>query len=145
MRLRDGPFHPLRIEAVPSDPDTARQHLEAFVRAFVRSDSRARAEHILFRLAPRQSHRLKDLGKLLDERHTSPPQELRLPAFLPTIGVYYAGGSDAWRLSLADAELASTYLGHDAIWSAVEGSYAAFLHHEGLRWICYRPPAGRRA
>ena len=140
MSLRDGPFHPLRIEAVRCDPDVARRHLQAFVRAFVRTDSRSRAEHILFRLAPRQAHRLKDLGKLLDERHTSPPRDLQLPGSLPTTGMYYAGGRDAWRLSFADAELASTYLGRDAVWSAVEGSYAAFLHHEGLRWICYRHP-----
>jgi hypothetical protein len=66
-----------------------------------------------------------------------------MPGSLPTTGVYYAGGRDAWQLSLADAELASTYLGHDAVWSAIEGSYAAFLHHEGLRWICYRRTVGR--
>lgn len=140
MSRRDGPFHPLRIEAVPCEPASAREHLEAFVRAFIRAGVRDRAEHILFRLAPKHPDRLGDLHRLLDERYTSPPQELRLPASLPDTGIYFAGGREAWLLSLADAEVVSVYLCRDAVWSGVSGSYAAFLHHEGQRWLCYRKP-----
>jgi hypothetical protein len=138
MSLRDGPFHPLRIEGVRCDMETARQHLDAFVLAFVRSDRRARAQHILFRLATKHPDRLGALCKLLDDRHTSPPQDLTLPTKLPAIGIYFAGGNEAWLLSPVDAGLVSCYLGRDAVWSGVAGSYAAFLHHEGLRWLRYR-------
>jgi hypothetical protein len=82
-----------------------------------------------------------DIHKLLDERFTSPPQRLSLPGSLPIVGVYFAGGEKAWLLSLPDAEVASGYLGQDAIWSGICGSYAAFLYHENLRWLCYRKPA----
>jgi len=138
MSLRDGSFHPLRIEAVPCDMKTAREHLDAFVVAFTRSDDRARAQHILFRLAPKHPDRLGALYKLLDDRYTSPPQDLSLPAKLPTTGVYFAGGHEAWLLSLEDAMVVSDYLCRDAVWSGVAGRYAVFLHHERMRWICYR-------
>lgn len=75
MSARDGPFHPLRIEAIPCDIARAREHLDSFVRAFIRSNGRSRAEHILFRLAPHPD-RLGALCKLLDDRYTSPPQDL---------------------------------------------------------------------
>jgi hypothetical protein len=138
MSLRDGPFHPLRIEAVPCDMQTAREHLASFVRAFIRSDSRARAEHILFRLAPKYPDRLGGLHKLLDDRYTSPPQYMSLPTQLPGSGIYFAGGNEAWLLSLDDAKLVSNYLCRDAVWSSVAGSYAAFMYHERLHWLCYR-------
>ena len=141
MSLSDGPFHPLRIEAVSCDLETAKNHLDSFVRAFVRSDSRARAEHILYRLAPKKPDRLGDLCKLLDDRYTSPPRDLSLPAKLPTNGVYFAGGDEVWLLSLEDAKLVSDYLCRDAVWSGVPGSYAAFLHHDKMQWLCSRPSA----
>jgi hypothetical protein len=50
MIARDGPFHPLKIEATACDPEIARKHLESFISSFIRSDGRSRAHHILFRL-----------------------------------------------------------------------------------------------
>ena len=142
---RDGPFHPLRIHAVKCDMETARQHLVAFIRAFISYDARARAEHIVFRLAPKNPNRIADLHKLLDERFTSPPKDLAIPTKLPTTGVYFEGGDEAWLLSLEDAMCVSNYLTRDAIWSGVAGNYAVFLHHEGLKWYCYRSlPSGER-
>src|SRR5688572_16882899 len=44
MSHRKGPFHPLRIEAIPCDSETVREHLDSFVRAFIRSEDRSRAE-----------------------------------------------------------------------------------------------------
>ena len=137
MSKRDGPFHPLRIAAVPCDPAVAQAHMAAFVRAFVRSDSRARAEHILFRLGPKEPDRLSNLPKLLDDRYASPPKALHLPPSLPQTGVFFTG-REAWLMSLADAETVSGYLCRDGVWSGVAGSYAAVLHHEWSRWLCYR-------
>jgi hypothetical protein len=139
MSVRDGPFHPLRIEAVACDPLIARQHIEAFIGSFIRAGSRERAQHIVFKLAPKDPHRLKDLWKLLDERFTSPPQKFNSLPATPPIGIYITGKVEVWLLSLADAETVSGYLGQDAIWSGTCGSYAAFLDHEWHRWICYRP------
>lgn len=42
MGVRDGPFHPLRIEAVAADPEATKRHLEAFVRVFIRPAARER-------------------------------------------------------------------------------------------------------
>ena len=145
MSLRDGPFHPLRIDAIPCDMKTAREHLELFVRAFIRSDGRSRAEHILFRLSRKHPDRLGTLHKLLDDRYTSPPQDLSLPTKLPTDGVYYAGGDEAWLLSLENAKTVSDYLCRDAVWSGVAGCYAAFLHHESMQWLCYRRSVVKKA
>lgn len=139
MSHREGPFHPLQIEAVPCDMETAREHLRAFVRAFVRSDRLTRAEHLSFRLAPKQPDRLGALHQLLDDRYISPPHELSLPSNLPATGVYFAGRDEAWVLSLSDAQIASSYLCRDAVWSGLTGVYAAFLHHEGSQLLCYRP------
>jgi hypothetical protein len=139
MSARGGPFHPLRIDAAPCDADVLQQHLAAFLRSFIRRDRRERAEHIVFRLAPDDSDRLGELHRMLDERYSSPPRELRLPHGLPEAGVYYAGGTEGWMVQRADAEMATGFLGRDAIWSAVPGVYAWFLFHENLRWECYRP------
>jgi hypothetical protein len=144
MSVRDGPFHPLRIDAVPCETGAMREHLEGFIKSFIRSDGKARAQHILLRLGIKHPDRLKDIYKLLDDRHTSPPQEWHLPASLPSSGIYFAGGEDGWLLSLTDAEVVSGYLCQDAIWSGVCGSYAAFLHHEGSRWVCYRKIVAER-
>jgi hypothetical protein len=144
MSKRDGPFHPLRIEADPCDPAEAQAHMAAFVRDFIRPDARGRAEHILFRLGPKEPDRLSDLPELVDDRYTSPPRDLRLPAALPQAGVFFTGRA-AWRLALADAEAVSGYLCRDGVWSGVAGSYAAVLHHEWSRWLCYRPAGERRA
>lgn len=138
MSLRDGPFHPLRIEAVPCDMGTAREHLSSFVRSFVRADGQARSEHILFRLARKHPDRLGALYKLLNDRYTSPPQDLSFPPNLPTSGVYLAGGDEAWLLQLEDAKVVSDYFCRDAVWSGVAGIYAEFLHHETMQWLCYR-------
>ena len=143
--FRDQPFHPLQIASVPCDMETVRIHVDAFILAFVRSDRRERARHIMFRLATKQPHRLGALCKLLDDRYTSPPRDLILPMELPAAGIYFAGGNEAWLLSLVDAELVSCYLGHDAVWSGVAGSYAAFLHHEGARWLCYRKAIAKKS
>src|SRR5436853_83149 len=125
MGVRDEPFHPLRIEAVASDPEATRSHLEAFVRAFIRPEARERASHVLFKFAPRHPDQLGPLHRLLDDRYTSPPRDLRLPLSLPDSGIYFDGRM-AWVLSLADAELVSGYLYRDALWSGISGSYAAF-------------------
>jgi hypothetical protein len=142
MSVRDGPFHPLKIDAVPCDPEVIRQHLGAFVQSFIRKARQPRAEHIVFRLAAKQAHRLGQLQSMLDERYTSPTKQLRLPSGLPDLGVYFAGGRDGWIIHRSDAELASGYLGCDAIWSGVPGTYGMFLHHEGTQWLCYREKAG---
>jgi len=138
MKQKQGPFHPLRIEAVPCNMDIAQEHLAAFTQSFVRYDRRERAKHILFHLSLKRPHRhLCEISNMLDERYTTPPQPLPIQANLPTHGVYFAGGNEAWQMSLSDAETAQ-YLGQDAIWSAIAGSYAVFLHHENMQWICYR-------
>lgn len=140
MSVRDGPFHPLRVEATPCEAATVREHLSAFIRRFTRPDRRDRAEHIVFRLAPNDADRLKVLQHMLDERYTAPPRDLRLPADLPDVGVYYAGGDQGWLMHRTDAEIVSSYLGRDAVWSGITGTYAVFLQHHGLRWVCYRKP-----
>ena len=89
MSVRDGPFHPLRIDPKPCDAETLRQHLESFIQSFVRPDRRERAAHIVFRLAPKRAHRLGELHQMLDERHTWAPKEIGLPEGLPEAGVYY--------------------------------------------------------
>ena len=38
MGARDGPFHPLGIEAVAGDPEATKRHMEAFIRAFIRPE-----------------------------------------------------------------------------------------------------------
>src|SRR5206468_1500230 len=96
MSVRDGPFHPLRVAATPCEAATVREHLSAFIRRFIRPDRRDRAEHVVFRLAPNDADRLKDLQHMLDERYTAPPRDPRLPAGLPDVGVYYAGGDQGW-------------------------------------------------
>jgi hypothetical protein len=138
MGVRDGPFHPLRIEAVAGDPEATKRHIDAFVRVFIRPEARERASHVIFKLAPRHPDRLGDLHRLLDDRYTGPPQDLRLPPSLPDSGLYF-DGKNSWVLTLADAELVSGYLCRDALWFGISGRYAAFLHHEWRRWLCYRP------
>jgi hypothetical protein len=140
MKARRGPFHPLRIEATPCDAAVVQEHLAAFVRKFVRADRRDRAEHVVFRLAPKDADELKALQHMLDERYTAPPRVFRLPTDLPEVGVYYAGGDQGWVIRRNDAEVASSYLGQDAIWSGIAGTFAVFLQHHGLRWVCYREP-----
>src|SRR5215468_3949643 len=84
MRLRD----PFRGDT-PCSPEVLKQHLQAFVDSFMKCDSRYRASILMFRRSRKQPHVLKDLYKLLDERFSSPPTELRLPKGLPTNGVFF--------------------------------------------------------
>jgi hypothetical protein len=140
MKTRRGPFHPLHIDATPCGDAVVRDHLAEFVRRFVRADRRDRAEHVVFRLAPKDADELKALQHMLDERYTTPPSEIILPTDLPELGVYYAGGNEGWIVRRDDVEAASSYLGRDAVWSAIAGVYAMFLQHHGMRWVCYRKP-----
>jgi len=142
------PFVHLGIERVDVDRALAESHVVAFVKAFVRADSRERAAVIWKRegfsnaFARCVMDRMDSTLCRFDEQHSRPSE---WPEPFCRQGILI-DGKEAFALRLEQASALSIERRRNALFSIESGRLAVLFHHEWGVWFCLArggSPAGR--
>lgn len=125
---------PIEVSPGPCSEEEARQHLRAFIEAFVQRDSRSRFQYFLFdKFNPAKLWAGGDLHGLDSRYQTMLPSRDTFPdalaqRFGSTRGVYFTSDGECSKLTAAEA---GSLYDEDAILSLEPGKTALVFNHEG--------------
>lgn len=139
--MRRDELEALGVERIEVDHLVVRAHLEAFVAAFIRPDSRVRAASLLKRegfsdrFASCAMERMDARLCRLDDKQSRPAQWPR--QFLRS-GILIDGGGGL-AMGMEQASAASIARSRHALFSIEAGRLAVFFEHEWGVWYCSAP------
>jgi len=118
----------------PASPEETKDHLEAFVKAFVDPARRERWRKFMLERpdrAARELHRLQ-----LDDRHATwldrkaRGSSALLDSLKDKVGIYFTFSAEPVWKRVQDAALESDWKGADAIFSVLPGKLAIYFNHD---------------
>lgn len=134
----------LGIARAPCRPEVAQELLLSFVAAFVVPSYRDRARNLVQKPGRKSWTQvslllLRKLDTATCRNCEDESRPSAWPARFDQAGMYLAGFSEGFEMSIREASQLALYNIEDAVFSIVPGRLAVVMHHEWGVWLCETP------